>query len=235
VNDPNLDQPRMVAERLRPLLPEIVFVGGCATGLLITDQGAAPVRMTYDVDVIAEIVTYAGYTRFSERLRRLGFEEDAREGAPICRWRHQDLTLDVMPLDEKILGFSNRWYRDALHAAVEIELAHGLTVRAISAPYFMVTKMEAFKGRGRDDFFASHDLEDFISVVDGRPSLLNEVAASPTALRNYLRDAIKLLLKDSRFLDALPGYLLPDDANQARISLLTRRLQALSSLKSGEI
>jgi hypothetical protein len=191
--------------------------------------------MTYDVDVLAEIVSYAGYTRFSERLRKLGFEEDAREGAPLCRWRHQDLTLDVMPLDEKILGFSNRWYRDALRAAVEIQLAHNLVIRAISAPYFLITKMEAFRGRGRADFFASHDLEDFISVVDGRPTLMEEVAASPAVLRDYLRDAIKSLLNDSRFLDALPGYLLPDDANQARISLLTRKLQTLAGLISGEI
>jgi len=235
VNDPNLELLRMAAERLRSLLPEIVFVGGCATGLLITDPAAAPVLMTYDVDVIAEIVSYGGYTRFSERLRKLGFEEDRREGAPLCRWRHQNLTLDVMPLDERILGFSNRLYRGALRAAVEIQLAPSLTIRAISAPYSMVTKMEAFKGRGRVDFFASHDLEDFISVVDGRPSLLEEVEASPATLRNYLRDAIKSLLKDSRFLDALPGYLLPDDANQARISLLTRRLQTLCGPISGEI
>ena len=52
---PNLDLLERAAEKLRPLLPEIVFVGGCATGLLITDPGAAAVRGTYDVDVITEI------------------------------------------------------------------------------------------------------------------------------------------------------------------------------------
>ena len=30
---------KLTAEKLRPLLPEIVFVGGCATGLLVTDPG----------------------------------------------------------------------------------------------------------------------------------------------------------------------------------------------------
>jgi hypothetical protein len=140
-----------------------------------------------------------------------------------------------MPLEEKILGFSNRWYRGALRTAVELQLARNLTIRAISAPYYLVTKMEAFKGRGPEDFFASHDLEDFISVVDGHTSLLDEVAASPAAIRNYLRDAINSLLNDSRFLEALPGYLLPDAANQARISLLTRKLKTLGGLISGEI
>jgi hypothetical protein len=66
---PNLDLLESAAAKLRPLLPEIVFVGGCATRLLISDPGAAPVRRTYDVDVISEIVSYADYAVFSERLR----------------------------------------------------------------------------------------------------------------------------------------------------------------------
>jgi len=68
------------------------------------------VRRTYDVDVISEIASYADYAVFSERLRILGFGEDSREGAPLCRWQHDELVLDVMQLDASILGFSNRWY-----------------------------------------------------------------------------------------------------------------------------
>jgi hypothetical protein len=76
---PNLDLLESAAEKLRPLLPEIVFVGGCATGLLITDPGAAPVRQTYDVDVISEIVSYADYAVFSERLRALASQRTAEK------------------------------------------------------------------------------------------------------------------------------------------------------------
>jgi hypothetical protein len=92
---------------LKPLLGELVFVGGCATALLITDKAAPEVRPTFAVDAIAEITSYASYAEFSERLRKLGFQEDMREGAPTCRWRQQSTVLDVMPLDEKILGFTN--------------------------------------------------------------------------------------------------------------------------------
>jgi hypothetical protein len=48
-------------------------VGGVTLGLLITDKAAAPIRGTTDVDVIAEIVTYADYLAFAERLRRADF------------------------------------------------------------------------------------------------------------------------------------------------------------------
>ncbi|HEY2471515.1 MAG TPA: hypothetical protein VGI45_27245 [Terracidiphilus sp.] len=57
------------------------------------------------------------YTVFSERLRTIGFKQDSREGAPLCQWTHGALTLDVMPLDSRVLGFSNRWYPDALRTA----------------------------------------------------------------------------------------------------------------------
>lgn len=228
---PNLDLLENAAAKLHPFLPEIVFVGGCATGLLITDPGAAVVRRTYDVDVIAEIVSYPEYAVFSERLRHLGFQEDSSEGAPLCRWLHTGLILDVMPLHAGVLGFSNRWYADALRTAVEVLLPSGLTIKAITAPYFLGTKMEAFHGRGRGDYFASHDLEDFIAVVDGRPSLLQELQEAAPGLRAFIGKAVRELLTDPRFLDALPGYLLPDAANQARISQLVIKLEDLSRLE----
>ena len=75
MTSPNLELLEIAAERLRPLLPEIVFVGGCATALLVTDPGAAPVRKTYDVDVIAEIA----YMRSTQSSRNgcvsLGFRK----------------------------------------------------------------------------------------------------------------------------------------------------------------
>lgn len=78
----------------------LVFVGGAVTSLLVTDEGAGLPRTTLDVDAIAEISSYAEYTAFGERLRALGFSEDASEGAPLCRWVHSGTILDVMPLDE---------------------------------------------------------------------------------------------------------------------------------------
>lgn len=42
---------------LKPLLEEVVFVGGCATGTLITDSAVPVVRTTLDVDTIAQIMS----------------------------------------------------------------------------------------------------------------------------------------------------------------------------------
>jgi predicted nucleotidyltransferase len=174
------------ARLLRPLLDEVVFVGGSVTGLLITDSAAGDPRATRDVDAIAAITSYPAYVTFGERLRALGFAEDTSAGAPLCRWVNGTTMLDVMPLDEEILGFSNCWYQAAMVAAVRHQLTTDLVVRLVTAPYFIATKLEAFKGRGDGDFF-SHDLEDLINVVDGRETLATEGHAENAALREYLR------------------------------------------------
>ena len=226
----NLELLAEAARLLKPLLGELVFVGGSTTALLITDKAAAEVRPTYDVDAIAEITSYAAYADFSERLRGRGFKEDTSEGAPICRWRQKKTILDVMPLDANILGFSNLWYKPALESSVEHELEPDLRVRVVTAVYFCATKLEAFAGRGKNDYQSSHDLEDLMAVVDGRAELVEEIRDRVGNVRAYIAAEIRKLLAVREFLDALPGYVLPDPASQARVSILLERLKKIAAL-----
>jgi hypothetical protein len=226
----NLELLARAARLLEPLLVELVFVGGCTTSLLITDKAAAEVRPTYDVDAIAEITSYAAYADFSERLRKLGFHEDTSEDAPICRWRQKKTILDVMPLDEKILGFSNRWYRPAMKFAVEHEMEPGLSIRVVNSVYFCATKLEAFASRGKGEYMASHDLEDLLSVIDGRPELFQEVEAAPSDARRYVATEVYKLLQVEEFVDALPGHLHPDSASQGRINTILNRMKQIADL-----
>ena len=225
----NLELLAEAARLLKPLLGELVFVGGSTTALLITDKAAAEVRPTYDVDAIAEITSYAAYADFSERLRGCGFKEDTSKGAPICRWRQKKTILDVMPLDANILGFSNLWYKPALESSVEHELEPDLRVRVVTALYFCATKLEAFAGRGKNDYQSSHDLEDLMAVVDGRAELVEEIRDGVGNVRAYIAAEIRKLLAVREFLDALPGYVLPDPASQARVSILLERLKKIAA------
>jgi len=152
------------------------------------------------------------------------------EGAPICRWRQNKTVLDVMPLDEEILGFSNRWYKPAMDSAFVYELEPDLRVRVVTGVYFCATKLEEFAGRGRDDYQSSHDLEDLLAVIDGRAELVKEIQAGPEAVRAYIASEIEKLLSTPQFTDALPGYLLPDAANLARIPILLERLKQMSDV-----
>ena len=104
--------------------------------------------------------------------------------------------LDVMPTDESVLGFGNRWYDVAVRTAEPVLLPSGRSIRLIAPPVFLATKLEAFHGRGGGDFLASHDLEDIAVVIDGRPELVDEVATCEAALRTYLADEIEALLRE---------------------------------------
>ncbi len=196
--DPNRALFESVVRLLAPVLDELVFVGGCTTGLFVTDPAAAGIRPTKDVDAIVDVASYAEYTALAERLRTLGLAEDTTPGAPLCRWRRGPLIVDVMPTDAAVLGFSNRWYPTAIETAQTFGIA-GLDVRVLTPALFIATKLEAFHGRGGDDVFASHDLEDIIAVVDGRPEIVDDVAAAAGDVRGYIGREIQVLFESSDF------------------------------------
>lgn len=91
-------------------------------------------------------------------------------------------TLDLMPSQPGVLSFHNRWYPLAVSTASHMTLPSGRSIKLIAAAVFIATKLEAFKGRGNSDFLASHDLEDIVTVVDGRPELLDELRGAPEEL-----------------------------------------------------
>jgi len=149
--DSNIELLMGVAEALGDLRQRFVFVGGCATALLITDPAAPPVRATHDVDAVVAIVSLAEYRRLGDALRARGFSQTLAGGEPPYRWTFAGMRLDVMPTSEAVLGFSNRWYEPAMRTAVTVQLRRGLDIRLVTPAYFVATKLEAFEDRGRGD------------------------------------------------------------------------------------
>lgn len=149
----------------------------------------------------------------------------------LCRWKLDDLIVDVMPTELNVLGFSNRWYGDAILHAQWRDLAQDIKIQVVSAPYFIATKMEAFNGRGREDLLASRDMEDIVTVINGREELIVETENAPDSIRAYLAEQFETWLQDTNFMDALPGHILPDPASQARLSLILQRIHAIAALK----
>lgn len=225
--DPNVAALRTIATALGPLRDEVLFVGGAIAGLLITDPAAMSIRATDDVDCVVEIASTVAYHAFERRLRAQGFSPDP---VMICRYRIDNIALDVMPTDPSILGFANRWAAEAFTAGEPRNLGSNLRINMIAAPYFVATKLEAFYGRGEGDFVASHDIEDVVAIVDGRHELLDEVASLRSdALRMYLREQFHALMADPRFVDALGAHLASDTASQLRLPSLTKLFRKLGA------
>ena len=191
---------------LGPLVDEVVFVGGATVHLWITELGAPPARATDDVDVICEVATRAEYYRLGDRLRERGLQETA-DSPVLCRWQSAEprLTLDVMPTDPDILGFSNSWYEEAISAAATVALDSGAEIRAATPLLLIATKLCAWKGRGRGDLLASLDVHDVLTLIDGRPELVEEVRSAPPELRDYVRAELTALRAESYFGYAVEG------------------------------
>lgn len=209
------------------LLAEVAFVGGCTTGLLISDRVTLDgVRATDDVDLIVNVVGYSGWSDFQNRLLKKGFST-SMEDEIICRLRLGDLKVDFMPDDEKILGFSNRWYQQALANTQNYQLTDDLIIRLLSPPYFIATKLEAYKGRGENDLLASRDIEDILNIVDGRPELINDLKATDPQVRNYIAEEIAALLNDEMIDYAVQGMVV---GGAARQQVVFNRLEAIEAL-----
>jgi len=231
-NPINLQMVRLVAERLGELRDSVVFVGGAVVDLLITDPAAPSVRGTNDVDVIVQVASQRDYHKLGGILRSLGFREDSQtEDGPVCRWIIDGITVDTMPMKGQVLGFSNRFYSLAVETARPREISEGLTIRLISAPCFLATKLEAFEDRGHDDFMGSPDMEDVIAVLDGRPEVIGEIADSPLQVKTFLVKAFAVLLEEDGFRDSLYGHLDFDSEGPGRVSIFLGRVRTIASME----
>lgn len=209
------------------LLGQVVFVGGCATGLLVTDPFTRErVRSTDDVDLIISAMNYAHYLRMKETLRGRGFQDPTSMDVdmPICAMRLGELRVDLMPDSDDVIGFSNRWYHQAWLSAEPIPVGNDVTIRVVTPPLFIATKIEAYLGRGRGDPLSSHDIEDILNLVDGRPELLEEVRSADSTLRTYIAAQLGELLDNDLFAYAVQNQAGDPD----REALLFERLETLS-------
>ena len=226
-DDPNVRLVETVAAALGRLVDMFVFVGGCATGLLITDAARPPVRATLDVDLLVDVASRHDYYRLSDELRAAGFSES---GDIICRWTVGGVQVDVMPTDAAILGFANQWSSRAVESAVVVHLPSGRPIRLITPPLFVATKLEAFHGRGQRRYGDSHDLEDVVNLLDGRPELLDEIRAADLDVREYLEDEIGALLGHPGFVETLHWHFPGDAVSQSRVPEVVKQLRRIAGL-----
>lgn len=160
------------------------------------------------------------------KLQERGFRKSLQDEI-ICRWRYDELILDVMPTDETILGFSNRWYKAAIEHAITYQLTENMNIRTVTAPYFLATKLAAFQSRGQGDFMMSHDFEDIIAVIDGSAELVDEVRNTNPILRGYLVDVFSKIMMKNDFQAILPGFLNYGVVTYDRTQLVLKRIQRM--------
>ncbi len=200
----NIVRIKAVANALAELNEKIVFVGG-ATISLYPDRQGSEVRITNDVDVIVEILNYVDRTRLEEKLRLIGFVPDIESGV-ICRYRFGETIVDIMPTNDPSIGFTNKWYEEGFANAIDYRIDEHCTVKVLTAPYFISTKLEAFKGRGKSNGRTSQDFEDIIYVLENRDSIWEEIKNTEKELNRYLKEEFSALLQNPSLLEWIDGH-----------------------------
>ena len=173
----NIVRIKVVNEVLKGLDQEFVFVGGATVSLYATNpELASETRPTDDVDVVIELATYGGYVGIDKKLRELGFKNDV-DSAVICRYQISGIIVDIMPTDPNVIGFSNKRYPAGFANAIDFLIDERNSIRIFSLAYFMATKWEAFKGRGKHDYRTSKDFEELVYVWENVDDVEHPVAA----------------------------------------------------------
>lgn len=224
----NLSRLQAVAHALGPLRERVVFVGGATVNLYSTTSASTPEpRITDDIDCIVEVAPRSAFYALEDELRALGFVNDTISGV-ICRWQLQGLTVDIMPTEPEILGFSNPWYPAGFAQAIPYMLPDGTGIRILSPPYFVATKLTALRDRGWADLRLSQDLEDLVHVLDNRLALPEEIAVADDAVRHYIREQVTELLHHPDLLEALE-WTLPYGSGYEQKFEIERRLHRLAA------
>ncbi len=196
-----------VANGLGELKDEMVFVGGAVAELYADNPAGSEIRPTIDVDCVIEISSRLQFARLEENLRARGFTNDISKGAPICRWIYKDIKVDVMPTDEDILGFSNRWYEEGIEMKIRKTLPDGTEVFVFPPEYYLAAKFEAHNARGGNDLRQSHDFEDIIYILDNCPDILENIRGSNPSAKMYLKKECQNLLENPNITEGIESAL----------------------------
>jgi predicted nucleotidyltransferase len=156
-----------------------VFVGACVLGLYARSNGP-PLRATKDVDCISTVMPWVIQEKRLADLCTRGILVPDREVQ--CRYRISgtDLDVDVLSPDGLNVGAVNPWFRRAAARARLYDLGDGRTVKSISPPYFLATKLVALADRG-EDALSSKDAEDIVAALVEVPDLLADLESEGIA------------------------------------------------------
>lgn len=190
---------KAVHNNLADLKDKVVYVGG-ATISLYSDRETLEVRPTDDIDLIVEILSYCDRSALEEKLRLIGFEHDMDSNV-VCRYKIQGIIVDIMPTVDESIGFKNIWYAEGFKNAIDYKIDYSTTVKILSAPYFIATKLEAFKGRGQGDGRTSHDFEDIVYVLENRRTIWDELRNTSGELKKYFVDEFKKLKENQNLFE----------------------------------
>jgi hypothetical protein len=221
----NIGVVKKVAVALKHIRPKVAFVGGAMISVYADDPAADEVRPTKDIDLSLRLESYGAWAKLQGELEILGFRPD-QNSKVICRFIYDDVTVDIMPDDEKVLGFSNPWYRPGLQKALSYKLTNGPEINILPLSYFLATKFSAFHGRGKGNHVTSHDFEDIIYLTDNATTVINQINEADSDVKNYLKAEYRAVWENQNRTEIISCHLQPL-IRTARLKVIEQKIQQI--------
>jgi predicted nucleotidyltransferase len=196
----------------------VIFVGGATIGLYIDDPAAEDVRATKDVDITIEIASLGELESIRQELVKKGFTQSPEDNV-ICRFRYDNIKVDVMSTNEVGWAPANPWFSQGFAQRETVQLGDQ-SIQLLPLPYFIASKFSAHTGRGGKDPRTSHDFEDIVYVIDNRSDIVEQINKAPIDVKPYLKEQLGKILNDDFLQEAILGNLAYDtrEARYARIN-----------------
>lgn len=209
-----------VAEALGVLRQDMLFVGGAVSSLYADDPVATEPRPTKDIDISVKIASYAEMSKLSEKLAKKGFLP-ATESSVMYRYKFKDVFVDFIPFEPTALGPTNSWLKVGFRVANSYNF-NGIKINILPVAYYLATKWEAFLSRGKNDPLSSHDLEDFIYVLDYHLEIVDAVKTSDKKVQDYQQEAIRYILHQKNRDEFIEAQLIPSIATARRKMIIEK-------------
>lgn len=215
---------KKIALALGEINKQVIYVGGATVGLYINDPAADDVRPTKDVDISLSIATISELEKMREGLNEKGFIQTAEDGV-ICRFRYEDVKVDVM--NTKAIGWApaNRWFASGFENRVQIEI-EGQAIYIIPLPYFIATKFVAYNSRGKNEPRTSHDFEDIVYVLDNCTDLVEQINTANEEVKLFLKSEFESILNDKVKQEAVAGNLFYESRDE-RFTMIIDKLNKM--------
>jgi predicted nucleotidyltransferase len=217
---------KMIATALGLLNDRVVYVGGAVVSLYINDPSADDIRPTKDLDLTIEIASLGELEALREELIRCGFIQSADDSV-ICRFRYEDVWVDVMATEPIGWAPGNRWFKQGFGLAFHYSLDN-LEIRLLPLSYFLAAKFDAFFDRGIKDIWASHDYEDIVYLFNHVSDVSEQVLHSKAEVKSYLKDCAAKIIESNQLKEAIVGNLFYE-AQEERFQLVLSRLKTIAN------
>ena len=214
-----------IAEALKELKDQVIFVGGSVVSLYADDPAADDIRPTADIDITIKLMNQSNYLQMQKHLSDLGFKLDVT-GHSVCSYKYKDIPVDIMSTEDMPLMPSTKWFKLGL-ATLQTVKANNIDIQILSAPYFLATKFKAFNDRGID-YRTSHDIEDVIYVLDNNIDIVNQINQADTKVREFIKSEFQKIIDNDALEEIIAAHVHPLVIEQRQAIIMDKLTQILA-------